>query len=145
MGKMKLFIYPPPRAGPVQACPSPFDTPHLNISCDTALYPMHGTSHFNLLHKMTGLSFRNMASSISFTNQPIAACMAEIRPPPGILDSVDVTSQKEISCQVRNRFEHIGSFDLSPYGQPAHIVYLAGCCKFKLMKTETTNNPTNNR
>ena len=70
---MKLFIYPPPRAGPVQACPSPFDTPHLNISCDTALYPMHGTSHFNLLHKMTGLSFRNMASSISFTNQPIAA------------------------------------------------------------------------
>ena len=24
MGKMKLFIYPPPRAGPVQACPSHF-------------------------------------------------------------------------------------------------------------------------
>ena len=71
---MKLFIYPPPRAGPVQACPSPFDTPHLNISCKTAQYPMHGTSHFNHLQKMTGLSFRrNLASSISFTNQPIAA------------------------------------------------------------------------
>jgi len=24
MGNMKLFIYPPPRAGPVQACPSHF-------------------------------------------------------------------------------------------------------------------------
>jgi len=70
-----------------------------------------------------------VASSISFTNQPILLGMAVIRPPPGILDSVDVTSEKEISCQVTFRFEHIGSFDLSPYGQPAHIVYLAGCCK----------------
>ena len=45
-------------------------------------------------------------------------------PPPDFFDSVDVTSEKEISCQVTVRFEHIGSFDLSPYGQPAHIVYL---------------------
>jgi len=65
--------------------------------------------------------------------------MAKIRPPPGILDSVDVTSEKEISCQVRNRFEHIGSFDLPPYGQPAHIVYLAGCWKLCSNQLETNN------
>ena len=47
-------------------------------------------------------------------------------PPPDFSDSVDVPSEKEIYSLTAGRFEHIGSFDLSPYGQPAHIVYLTG-------------------
>jgi len=66
-------------------------------------------------------------------------------PPPDFFDSVDVTSEKEISCQVTVRFEHIGSFDLSPYGQPAHIVYLTGCCRLYSNRTKATNNQPDNQ
>jgi len=39
----------------------------------------------------------------------------------------------------------MGSFDLSPYDQPAHIVYLAGCCKLLTIKTNNRQQPNNQR
>ena len=78
---------------------------------------------------MACFSFMKMTAMIPRTNRPNSVGMVVIILPPGILDSVDVTGEKEISCQSTVRFENFGSLDLSPYGQLAHIDYLAGCCK----------------